>query len=62
MLSQGAKELRYDDLVIGEELGSFEYVLTRKMLDDFRESVEDPDAPVPNPGRETRRHRPEHGL
>ncbi|MCH7712250.1 MAG: hypothetical protein IIC99_01380 [Chloroflexi bacterium] len=47
MLSQGTKELKYDDLVIGEELGSFEYVLTQQMLDDFRESVEDPEAPFP---------------
>ena len=47
MLSQGTKELRYDDLVIGEQLGSFEYVLTQKMLDDFRESVEDPEACFP---------------
>ena len=47
MLSQGTKELKYDDLVMGEELGSFEYVLTQQMLDDFRESVEDPEAPFP---------------
>ena len=50
MLSQGAKELRYDDLVIGEELGAFEYVLTQKMLDDFRASVDDPEAPFPTLG------------
>ena len=47
MLSQGTKELKYDELVIGEQLGSFEYVLTQEMLDDFRESVEDPEAPFP---------------
>ena len=47
MLSQGTIELRYDDLVIGETLGSFEYVLTQEMLDDFRESVEDPEASFP---------------
>jgi hypothetical protein len=47
MLSQGTKELKYDGLVIGEQLGSFEYVLTQEMLDDFRESVEDPEAPFP---------------
>ena len=47
MLSQGTIELRYDDLVIGEQLGSFEYVLTQEMLDDFRESVEDPEACFP---------------
>ena len=47
MLSQGTKELSYDDLVIGEQLGSFEYVLTQKMLDDFREAMEDPEAAFP---------------
>jgi hypothetical protein len=47
MLSQGTIELRYDDLVIGERLGSFEYVLTQEMLDEFRESVEDPEACFP---------------
>ena len=47
MLSQGTKELRYDDLVIGEPLGSYEYVLTQEMLDDFRDAVEDPEAAFP---------------
>ena len=47
MLTQGTKDLRYDDLVIGEQLGSFEYVLTQKMLDDFREAMEDPEAAFP---------------
>lgn len=47
MLSQGTKELRYDDLVIGEALGSYEYVLTQEMLDDFREAAGDPEASFP---------------
>ena len=47
MLDQGTKELRYNDLVIGEPLGSYEYVLTQEMLDNFRESVEDPEAVFP---------------
>ena len=47
MLDQGTKELQYNDLVIGEPLGSYEYVLTQEMLDNFRESVEDPEAVFP---------------
>ena len=40
----------YDDVVIGEELGSYEYVLTQEMLDNFRASVDDPEAPFPTLG------------
>jgi len=40
-------ELVYDKLQIGEELGSYEYLLTQEMLDTFRASVEDPDAAFP---------------
>ena len=47
MLDQGTKELQYNDLVIVEPLGSYEYVLTQEMLDNFRESVEDPEAVFP---------------
>ena len=47
MLDQGTEELQYNDLVIGEPLGSYEYVLTQEMLDNFRESVEDPEAVFP---------------
>ena len=47
MLDQGTKELQYNDLVIGEPLGSYEYVLTQEMLDNFRESVEDSEAVFP---------------
>ena len=41
------KPLVYDDLVIGEELGAYEYLLTEEMLDTFRASVDDPEAPFP---------------
>ena len=41
------KPFNYDDIEIGEELGSYEYVLTQEMLDTFRASVEDPDASFP---------------
>ncbi|MCI0798478.1 MAG: hypothetical protein J4N90_05905, partial [Chloroflexi bacterium] len=41
------KPLVYDDLVIGEELGAYEYLLTQEMLDTFRASVDDPEAPFP---------------
>ncbi|NQW23939.1 MAG: hypothetical protein HQ475_10890 [SAR202 cluster bacterium] len=40
----------YDDVVIGEELGSYEYILTQEMVDNFRASVEDPDASFPTLG------------
>ena len=40
----------YDKAEIGEELGSYEYTLTQQMLDDFRASVDDPDAPFPTLG------------
>ncbi len=41
------KPFNYDDIEIGEELGSYEYVLTQEMLDAFRASVADPDASFP---------------
>ena len=41
------KLFEYDKIEIGEELGSYEYVLTQEMLDNFRRSVDDPDAPFP---------------
>ena len=37
----------YDKIEIGEDLGSYEYVLTQEMLDTFRLSVDDPDACFP---------------
>ena len=44
MAGQNIKEFDYDKLVIGEELGSYEYVLTQDMLDNFRAAEEDPEA------------------
>ncbi len=47
MADEQMKPFNYDDIEIGEELGSYEYVLTQEMLDTFRASVEDPDACFP---------------
>ena len=47
MASEKLPELVYDKLQIGEELGSYEYLLTQEMLDSFRASVEDPEAAFP---------------
>ena len=43
-------ELDYDKLEIGEELGTYEYLLTQEILDSFRASVEDPEAVFPTIG------------
>ena len=37
----------YDTVQIGEELGSYDYVLTQEMLDNFRSAVDDPGAVFP---------------
>ena len=47
MVNENRKEMIYDQLEIGEPLGSYEYLLTQEMLDAFRQSVGDPDAPFP---------------
>ena len=47
MADEQMKPFNYDDIEIGEELGSYEYVLTQEMLDTFRASVEDPGACFP---------------
>lgn len=47
MADQELKIYDYDKVEIGEELGSYEYVLTREMLDNFRASVDDPEAQFP---------------
>ena len=47
MAQQALKILDYDKLEIGEELGSYEYVLTQEMLDNYRQSIDDPDAAFP---------------
>jgi hypothetical protein len=50
MATEKLPELDYNKLQIGEELGSYEYLLTQEMLDNFRASVEDPDAAFPTIG------------
>ena len=47
MASHELRVFDYDKLEIGEELGSYEYVLTQEMLDNFRAAEEDPDASFP---------------
>ncbi len=47
MAEDKVKQFIYDDVEIGEELGSYEYVLTQEMVDGFRRSVDDPEAPFP---------------
>ena len=50
MADPDLKIFDYEKAVIGEELGSYQYTLTQKMLDDFRASVDDPEAPFPTLG------------
>ena len=50
MAQQPLKQLVYDQLEIGEELGSYEYLLTQEMLDNFRASIDDPEGCFPYPG------------
>ena len=47
MAEQKLPPLVYDNLQIGEELGSYEYLLTQEILDAFRQSVDDPEAVFP---------------
>ena len=47
MAGEKVREFNYEKVRIGEELGSYEYVLTQEMLDTFRASVDDPDASFP---------------
>ena len=47
MTAPKLKEFDYEKLGIGEELGSYEYTLTQEMLDNFRASVDDPEAEFP---------------
>ena len=37
----------YDEVEVGEKLGSYEYVLTQEMVDLYRRAVDDPDAVFP---------------
>ncbi len=47
MAQQQLPELVYANLQIGEELGSYEYVLTQEMVDEYRKSVDDPEGVFP---------------
>ena len=47
MADSNLKLFVYDDIQIGEELGSYEYLLTQEMLDNFRQAMDDPDAVFP---------------
>ena len=47
MADENLKEFVYDQVEIGEALGSYEYVMTQEMLDNFRASIDDPDATFP---------------
>lgn len=47
MVGRHLKQFDYNSVEIGEALGSYEYVLTQEMLDNFRRSVDDPDASFP---------------
>ena len=47
MANPELKIFDYGKVVIGEALGSYEYTLTQEMLDAFRASVDDPEAPFP---------------
>ncbi len=47
MADENLKEFVYDQVEIGEELGSYEYVMTQEMLDTFRASIDDPEATFP---------------
>ena len=47
MTQSNLPELDYNNLVIGEELGSYEYVLTQEMVDQYRKSVDDPEGVFP---------------
>ena len=44
MAQETKKKYSFDDVQDGEELGSFEYVLTQTQVDNYRKSVDDPEA------------------
>jgi hypothetical protein len=44
------KVFNYDTAQIGEELGSYEYLLTQEMVNTFRAAVDDPEAAFPTLG------------
>jgi hypothetical protein len=47
MAGRKLKEFIYDEVQVGEPLGSYEYLFTQEILDNFRASVDDPEAPFP---------------
>ena len=47
MPGENKRRFDFESAKIGEELGSFEYVLTQRQLDLFRVSVDDPTATFP---------------
>ena len=47
MAQQPLRQFVYDEVEIGEELGSYEYLLTQEMLDNFRASIDDPEGCFP---------------
>jgi hypothetical protein len=47
-MAQAKKKLfNYDAIKVPEETGSYEYVLTQEKFDQFRKSVDDPEAAFP---------------
>ena len=44
MAEETRKLYSYEEIQVGETLGSYEYLFTQEMLDMYRESVDDPDA------------------
>jgi hypothetical protein len=47
MAGSPLKQFDFDKIEIGEDLGSYEYVLSQEVLDRFREAVGDPDGSFP---------------
>ena len=47
MAGSQPKEFDYESSKIGEELGSYDYVLSQETLNNFRQAVDDPDALFP---------------
>ncbi|HJN87231.1 MAG: hypothetical protein QGH97_08275 [Dehalococcoidia bacterium] len=47
MAGSRLKLFDFDKIEIGEDLGSYEYVLSQEVLDRFREAVGDPDGSFP---------------
>ena len=50
MADSGQQQFDYNKIEIGEDLGTYEYVLSQETVDKFRTSVDDPEAPFPTLG------------